>query len=411
MNFKLKQPKSSNESLILFYSTLPNKERFVYSTGERIPVNLWDFNVQFPIKTKSQKDQELVNMVTMQLNRYSSLFNKTKSTLLSRDLEVTKKRLKESFDQEFKNIKVDKGFWGVYKEFCESKKSLGDWSKSTQSRYEKSFYNLMKDFESYGSKLNVETIDEKWMGKFKTYCERVKEHQVNTYGRNLGLLKAFLGYCYNEGYTKNEYFRKLKVKRVITDQVALTMEELDTMYTLDLSNSKRLERVRDVFVLGCNTGLRFSDYKRISRGHVSNGYITVRETKDKSKTQRIPLSKTASEILEKYDYNLPVISDQKFREYIKEVASLSGINEPIIKVKQIGNQTEEILTTRNNRISTHTARRTFITIMKNMKVPDAIIMKITGHKSMSSFNMYYRPTTEDVGSELKRVFDKEEANE
>jgi integrase len=106
-----------------------------------------------------------------------------------------------------------------------------------------------------------------------------------------------------------------------------------------------------------------------------------------------------------------VISDQKFREYIKEVASLSGINEPIIKVKQIGNQTEEILTTRNNRISTHTARRTFITIMKNMKVPDAIIMKITGHKSMSSFNMYYRPTTEDVGSELKRVFDKEESNE
>jgi hypothetical protein len=46
-----------------------------------------------------------------------------------------------------------------------------------------------------------------------------------------------------------------------------------------------------------------------------------------------------------------------------------------------------------------------------MKVPDAIIMKITGHKSMSSFNMYYRPTTEDVGSELKRVFDKEESNE
>ena len=118
MNFKLKQPKSSNESLILFYSTLPNKERFVYSTGERIPLNLWDFNIQFPRKTKSQKDQELVNMVTMQLNRYSSLFNKTKSTHLSRDLEVTKKRLKESFDQEFKNIKVDKGFWGVFKEFC-----------------------------------------------------------------------------------------------------------------------------------------------------------------------------------------------------------------------------------------------------------------------------------------------------
>jgi len=66
-----------------------------------------------------------------------------------------------------------------------------------------------------------------------------------------------------------------------------------------------------------------------------------------------------------------------------------------------------VLTTRNNRVSTHTARRTFITIMKNMKVPDAIIMKITGHESMSSFNMYCRPTTEDIGYELKRVFDKD----
>lgn len=54
MNFKLKQPKSNNESLILFYST-----------GEKIPLDLWDFNVQFPRKTKSQRDQELINMITM----------------------------------------------------------------------------------------------------------------------------------------------------------------------------------------------------------------------------------------------------------------------------------------------------------------------------------------------------------
>ena len=263
----------------------------------------------------------------------------------------------------------------------------------------------MRDFESSGSKLNLDTIDDKWEGRFKAYCENIKRHQINTFGRNLGLLKAFLGYCYNEGYTKNEHFRKIKIKRVVTDQVALTKDELESIYNLDLSASKKLERVRDVFILGCNTGLRFSDYKRISRGHVSNGYITVRETKDKSKTQRIPLSKTAQEILEKYDYKLPKISDQKFRDYIKDVADLAGINEPVIKVVQIGNQTKEELTTRNKRVSTHTARRTFITIMKNMKVPDTIIMKITGHKSMSSFNMYYKPTSEDVELELRRVFD------
>jgi len=95
----------------------------------------------------------------------------------------------------------------------------------------------------------------------------------------------------------------------------------------------RFKQFKETYVLLSNTGLRFSDYKRISRGHISNGYITVRETKDKSKTQKILLSKTAHEILEKYDYKLLVISDQKFREYLKEVDRLSGINESIIKVK------------------------------------------------------------------------------
>ncbi|MEJ6544844.1 MAG: hypothetical protein QNL89_00580, partial [Flavobacteriaceae bacterium] len=83
MNFKLKNPKSEKESLILFYSTLSNNERFVYSTGEKLPTSLWDFSVQRPKKTKSQKDQELINMVSMQLNRYSLLYNKTKSSLIN----------------------------------------------------------------------------------------------------------------------------------------------------------------------------------------------------------------------------------------------------------------------------------------------------------------------------------------
>ncbi|MDB4171847.1 hypothetical protein N9761_01100 [Flavobacteriaceae bacterium] len=70
IQYNHENPKSEKESLILFYSTLSNNERFVYSTGEKLPTSLWDFNVQRPKKTKSQKDQELINMVSMQLNKY-----------------------------------------------------------------------------------------------------------------------------------------------------------------------------------------------------------------------------------------------------------------------------------------------------------------------------------------------------
>lgn len=182
------------------------------------------------------------------------------------------------------------------------------------------------------------------------------------------------------------------------------MNEVKAMYAYDLSENKRLERVRDVFILGCLTGMRYSDYKRIKRENVVNDVIRMREVKDKSKTLEIPLSGWAKDILEKYNYNLPVISEQKFREYVKEVARRVGLTEQVIKSTRIGNTVKEDSKSRCDLISTHTARRTFITIMKNKGVPDKVIMKITGHKSLSSFHRYYRPNDEDVSSFMNEVW-------
>ena len=182
------------------------------------------------------------------------------------------------------------------------------------------------------------------------------------------------------------------------------MDEVKRMYAFDLSENKRLERVRDVFILGCLTGMRYSDYKRIKRENIVNDVIRMREVKDKSKTLEIPLSSWAKEILEKYDYNLPVISEQKFREYIKETSRLVGFTEQVIVASRIGNTINEESKRRCDLISTHTARRTFITIMKNEGVPDKVIMKITGHRSLSSFHRYYRPNDEDVSGFMKNVW-------
>ena len=190
----------------------------------------------------------------------------------------------------------------------------------------------------------------------------------------------------------------------MTHQEVLDMNEVKRMYAFDLSENKRLERVRDVFTLGCLTGMRYSDYKRIKRENIVKEVIRMREVKDKSKTLEIPLSSWAKEILEKYNYNLPVISEQKFREYIKETARLVGFTEQVIEASRIGNIIKEENKRRCDLISTHTARRTFITIMKNKGVPDKVIMKITGHKYLSSFHRYYKPNEEDVSGFMNEVW-------
>ena len=400
---KLKHPNQSKPSLILCYATLQDGERFVYSTGEKIEPHLWDARVQQPIRTKVQKDQETINSINLQLNRYLEAYQQLKNHFRSTDQVLTKQVLKAEFDQHFKNIRSIRGFWEYYSSFCELNNKSGKWQPSTCQRYSV-LKNLLLEFEDINGSLSLEKINRRWYADFKRFCEQKKKHQVNTFARNLGLLKTFLGYCLEEGHTKNDQFKKFVVKREVTHQEVLDMNEVKRMYAFDLSENKRLERVRDVFILGCLTGMRYSDYKRIKRENIVNDVIRMREVKDKSKTLEIPLSSWAKEILERYSYNLPVISEQKFREYIKETAQLVGFTKQIIKTSRIGNTIKEESIRRCDLISTHTARRTFITIMKNKGVPDKVIMKITGHKSLSSFHRYYRPNDEEVSGFMNKVW-------
>ena len=96
-------------------------------------------------------------------------------------------------------------------------------------------------------------------------------------------------------------------------------------------------------------------------------------------------------ILEKYDYALPIISDQKFRNYIKEVCKRVGFTQEVVKSIRIGNKVFNQTLKKYERISTHTARRSFITNMINAGVPNKVIMGITGHKSIVTFQNYYKP--------------------
>ena len=90
MNFKLKTPKSHSSSLILSYVTLKDGKRFVYSTGQKISVRLWDKSYQIPIRTKSQKDQQIINAVTIRLERIKSEYLKLNLQYQKEGRQLTK---------------------------------------------------------------------------------------------------------------------------------------------------------------------------------------------------------------------------------------------------------------------------------------------------------------------------------
>ena len=408
--FKLKEPNSEKETLIYFRSFFSNENRnFIYSSGEKIKPSEWDFENRLP-NDLNGRTQRAVNhrSIKKQLDRYSGFFTEIVNRYKNIDEELTIDIARQRFDEEFKKIKIKDDFFRIYDEFIQEKEndySGNSISKSTKDRYD---YNkkLLQDFQDYYKlKLSLGNFDDKIYNKFLKYCIEIKDHSANTVHRNVGLLKTFLYWALSKKYTYNNNFINFKKPpKFRTDEIALNYQQVEEIYLYDFSKNKRLERVRDLFVFGCVTGMRFGNYSRISKQDIQGDFIRVVDLKSKSKKLSIPLNSISKAILEKYDYILPNISNQKMNEFIKEVFKEMKFTEDIKKTMKYGDELVDKKSEFWERISSHTARRSFITIMKNNKVPDKIIMSYTGHTSLEVFNNYYRPSEEDKVNYMNEVF-------
>lgn len=408
--FKLKQPNGTKESLIYFRSFFNNENKnFIYSTGEKIKPSEWDFEGRQPNDLNGRtKKAEIHRSVKMQLDRYSSFFTEIVNRYKNINEELTVDILKQRFDEKFKKITVKSDFFRIYQEFLDEKENNytgNSISNSTLKRY-KCNKNLLEDFESNCKvKITLGKFDDKLYNRFLKYCIEEKKHSANTLHRNVGLLKTFLLWALNKKYTYNNNFITFKKPaKFTTDEIALNYEQVEFIYNYDFSDNKRLERVRDLFVFGCTTGMRFGNYSTISRSDVDGNFIRVIDLKSKSKNLAIPLNSISKSILEKYDYNLPSITNQKMNEYIKEVFKKLEFTDEIKKTMKYGDELVDKKAEFWTRISSHTARRSFITIMKNKRVPDKVIMSYTGHTSLEVFNAYYRPSEDDKINYMNEVF-------
>lgn len=408
--FKLKEPKSTKETLIYFRSYFGNEHKsFIFSTGEKIKPEEWDLKTRLPNDLNGRTSKaENHRSIKKQLDRYSSFFVEIVNRYKNINEELTIDIARQRFEEEFKKIKIKEDFFRIYDEFIEEKEndySGNSITASTKKRYE---YNkkLLEDFQTdYKIKLSLGNFDDKTYNKFLKYCIEVKDHSANTVHRNVGLLKTFLYWTLKKKYTYNNTFVNFrKPPKFRTDEVALNLKQVQQVYDYDFSKNKRLERVRDLFVLGCTTGMRFGNYSKISKKDVQDGFLRVVDIKDTTKRLSIPINNISKEILEKYDYELPKITNQKINEYIKEVFKELEFTHEIKKTMKYGDEIIEKKSKFFDRISSHTARRSFITIMKNQRVPDKVIMSFTGHTSLEVFNAYYRPSEEDKVNYMNEVF-------
>ena len=182
----------------------------------------------------------------------------------------------------------------------------------------------------------------------------------NTAGARIKALKTFLNWSIDHGYHVNAEYKKFKVLKERAEIIYLSQSELDKLESTDFQKP-HLNRVRDVFLFQCYTGLRVSDLMRLDQQHVSEDIIQMTAFKNKNKVF-IPLTLKAKHILEKYDGKLPVGKEQVFNRQLKDMAELAGLDRMIEQMKVKAGK--KIVTKKPlyELIKSHLARKTFISL-------------------------------------------------
>jgi len=406
-SFYLRNSKSETETLILFSCYFnQEKKKFVYSTQKSILPSYWDFNNKRPNKTGKFvcKNQPAISK---RIRDFEDAFQLIKSRSELGELEFDSSTLKEHFDKVFERVSMASSFFEVFDKFTQEKIKLKEWKKSTVKRY-KNIKNLLIEFERvYNYKLTFGKINKKFFTEFTDFCYEYKNHYTNTFSRNVGLFKTFMFWSLKNGYAYNDTFTTFKKpQRVLTREEVLSLEQLVEIYNTNFE-TEHLQKVADTFVFQCLTGMRYGELKLINKRLITpSNCILLKEEKNSNKMSRlIPMSKLALSILKKYDYQLPLISNQKQNDAIKKVIAKVGLTHDVEYSRLKGVVQQRFIKPFNKRIGTHTARRSFITIMRNRGIADKTIMSISGHTDIKSFNQYHQVDNSARISAVNSVFD------
>jgi len=204
-------------------------------------------------------------------------------------------------------------------------------------------------------------------------------------------------------FISSDQYRGFKTLTEESQNIYLTPEELQEIYQLDLSDKPSLEKTRDLFIVGCWTGLRYSDWNKIAPENIKGELITIFQEKTGQKVV-VPIHPTVRQILNKYDGILPkTISNQKFNAYLKQITKLVKLNQSVSKQTTRAGKKETILKKKWEMVTTHTARRSFATNMYKAGVPSITIMAITGHRTESVFLKYIKVTLEEHANKMREI--------
>jgi len=378
----------------------------LFHVGYIINEDDWDSKKNL-VKLKHPDSEEINNAIEKLSHRIKEIVRKAKEN----DIDPTIDYVVEEFEK--KTVEKNAGeknidFFEQLDIYISEQERLRGYKEVLEYRSMRKHLNGFK--EEYTLPITFNNLDIQFYEEFLYYLNNKavrRDGEVgvsnNTAGKYIKALKAFV-----HDRVKKRIISPIDLsdfKRIQEETNHIYVDEIDlyNIYKLDLSNSPELDKTRDLFVVGCFTGLRFSDLSNIGPQHIdSNEDVIRKKTGKNDKLVTIPIIDYVPKILKKYNNDLPHLSMNEFNKNIKKIGELAGLNQEIEIVSRKGKKVIKKVFSKYEKIASHTCRRSFCTNMFNSGNPAEEVMRISGHSKHTTFMTYIKTTDLQVANNIKK---------
>ncbi|MEO8769018.1 MAG: tyrosine-type recombinase/integrase [Ferruginibacter sp.] len=406
--------KSTGIRPVTVYHSIHYKgSRFRISTGQAIEPKHWDsgINKNPDQDTQSKPDKEkkqIVKRTKANYDVFNALFKKQQNDIerIILNLELAGKPVNKEtivIQLPWTNSIEVKDFkpLSLFQKFIDQHGS--DRAARTIKGYNTTLNYLISYELQSTPPLSFKDFNDDFYKRFRDYLSMYD----NSFGFYIKNLKTFLNWANDKGYNEFIFFRKWKITN--EDGKAhffLKLDEIQTLSKVELDT--RLDKVRDLFLMACYCGLRFSDLVTLKPIHVEDGMITKIAVKT-NEFVKIPVIPELQELFNKYwlkNNPLPQITNQKGNEYLKELAKTAKLNRSFNYIQKKNKTSVEKTYQAWEMISWHVARHSFITNCIQLGVPQEVVRRVVGHSSFQTLKKYIQNDDDFNKKEMMKISNK-----
>ena len=419
VSFHLKEPGVDRPTAIFALLTIDRRHRIKTYTGQSIHPDKW-VKAEQRVKVRG-RGNELNGHLNDALDKISERLLLAYSEHLAAGTLPTAAALREAAAPERPAEPAPTpaagSFWPRFEEWVSYTHAAG--TRGTAQGHATAGRHLREFAQSTGYAVDFDTLTPAVGDRFTAYLLNVAGLADNSIHKNLFRLKSFIKWATKRGYTTAPALHDVTWAQREPDVMALSIAELAALETLPLAVGSRLEKARAWFLLACYTGLRYSDLVSIKPQHVRPATATLpahlRLTAKKTRAVvNVPLSAAALGIVNRLlagelaSIKSQPITNPVLNRFLKELGQLAGIDSPVEVIRYRGGVADVATAPKYERLTVHTARRTFVTLNLGKGMSAEFVMKLTGHTSYKSFQRYVNLTPQRVAEEFARFHEMPE---